>query len=70
MENESGPWQALDERFGVIITGFIRAVCNGMFNGSFPVTLEFMSHGAKMTQMRFASHTVKRIRNIKAPRAC
>lgn len=33
--------------FGVIITVFIRTVCNGVPNGPFPVTLEFMSQVTK-----------------------
>lgn len=56
VENEVCAWQALYKGFGVVITVFIRAVCNRMFNGPFPVTLEFMSQGTKMTQRHLVSH--------------
>lgn len=48
----------------LLLLFFIRVVCNRMFNGPFPVTLEFMSQGTKMTQRCLVSHTVKTIPDI------
>lgn len=44
----------------LLLLFFIRATCNGTFNEPFPVTLELVSQGTKVsTQRHSVSHTVK-----------